>query len=231
MRCLSSAILLTLVGLSACAAAPQPYPVDTQARLAAYAAAAPCCDDPAGFDYAALPAAGNLDVVVGTASPVFEFHSGLSPLAAFRLPDTDLPYRVRVKSYFDGEGVDGSVFYPVLAMLDDAYIVTRMSNLDGLKLDQALATPGGETGLAVTAPFHPRFSRERYLVVFTPAVLLGAAPERRDGDTQTLPTLDWLERRGDAVVAPSPFGRLRITVAPEALPDAGPAPADPAPAG
>jgi hypothetical protein len=74
----------------------------------------------------------------------------------------------------------------------------------------------------VTAPFDPGISRERYLVVFTPAVLLGSPPaERREGDVLTLPTLDWLQRRGEAIVPPSPFGRLRIVIAPASLPESG----------
>ena len=76
--------------------------------------------------------------------------------------------------------------------------------------------------MAVTAPFDPAISPERYLVVFTPAVLLGAPPaERREGDVLTNPTLDWLQRRGDALVAASPFGRLSILVAPIAPPGPG----------
>ena len=216
-------LLIPAIALAGCAAAPRPYPADLDARLAAYAQGVPCCDDPAGFDFATLPAAGTVEVVIGEASPSFEFQSGLSRFAAFRLPESDASFRVQVKSYFDEAAPPaGSVFYPVLAMMDDAFIVTRVSNLENLRLDQALATPGGASGLAVVAPFDPGVSRERYLVVFTPAVLLGAPPpERREGDVLTLPTLDWLDRRGEGVVAPSPFGRLRITVAPSALPGSG----------
>lgn len=213
-------LLFASLSLAACAAAPPPYPGAMDDRLAVYARGAACCDDPAQFPYAELPASGRLDFVIGNAAPAFEFQSGLSHFAAFRLPNTDAPYRVRIKSHFDGPAPPGgSVFYPVLAMMDEAFIVTRVSNLDNLALDTALATPGGETGLAVTAPFDPGLMRERYLVVFTPAILLGAAPaERRDGDVLTGPTLEWLDRRGNGVVAPSPFGRLSISVAPVAPP-------------
>jgi hypothetical protein len=209
--------------LAGCAGTPPAYPPDAEARLAVYAASQPCCDDPAGFDYAELPPAGRLEFVIGDADPAFEFQSGLSRFAAFRLPDTGEAFRVQVKSYIDGEGAQGrAVFYPVLAMMDDAFIVTRVSNLENLRLDTELATPGGRNGLVVTAPFDPDFTRERYLVVFTPAVLLGSPPaERREGDVLTLPTLEWLQRNEDAIVPPSPFGRLRITIAPAALPGAG----------
>lgn len=213
-------IALALLALQGCATTTTPYPGAMDDRLSAYARGAPCCDDPAQFAYAELPASGGLDFVIGSAAPAFEFQSGLSRFAAFRLPDTEEPYRVRIKSYFDGPAPPGgSVFYPVLAMMDESFIVTRVSNLDNLALDTALATPAGETGLAVTAPFDPGMMRERYLVVFTPAILLGAAPdERRDGDVLTGPTLEWLDRRGNGVVAPSPFGRLSISIAPVAPP-------------
>jgi hypothetical protein len=216
-------LLLAATALAGCAAAPRPYPADLAARLELYAGGGPCCEDPARFDFVSLPASGTLDVVIGEVSPTFEFQSGLSRFAAFRLPESNAPFRVQVKSFFDGAPPPaGSVFYPVLAMMDASFMVTRVSNLDNLRLDQALATPGGESGLSVTAPFDPGISRERYLVVFTPAVLLGAPPpERREGDVLTLPALDWLERQGQAVVAPSPFGRLRITVAPSTLPGSG----------
>ncbi|MBS1200777.1 MAG: transcriptional regulator [Proteobacteria bacterium] len=209
--------------LAGCAAAPSPYPADLESRFSQYSAAAACCDDPGAFPWVPLPGSGTVEFVIGSESPAFEFQSGLSRFAAFRLPETQEPFKVQVKSFFDGpSGPDGSVFYPVLAMMDDAFIVTRVSSLENIRLDQALATPGGKGGLAVVAPFDPGYSRERYLVVFTPAVLLGAPPaERREGDVLTSPALEWVGRRNEDVVTPSPFGRLRITVAPANLPDPG----------
>lgn len=224
MRHMSWFPIVTAVLVAGCAtAAPPPYPRDAEDRLALYAASSACCEDPAAFTYTDLPEAGRLEFVIGEADPAFEFQSGVSHFAAFRLPDTGQAFRVQVKSYLDAGGTaEHTVFYPVLAMMDDAFIVTRVSNLENLSLDTELATPGGRTGLAVTAPFDPNFSRERYLVVFTPAVLLGAPPaERRDGDVLTLPTLDWLQRHADGMLTPSPFGRLRITIAPATLPGSG----------
>ena len=223
MRHFHWSLALALAVLAGCAATPPPYPEDLASRIALYSSAAPCCEDPAAFAYAALPGAGTVEFVIGRDSPTFEFQSGASRFAAFRLPDTREPFKVQVKSFFDGpRAPDGNVFYPVLAMMDEAFIVTRVSSLENLRLDQALATPGGEDGLAVVAPFDPGYSRERYLVVFTPAILLGAPPaERREGDVLTSPTLEWIGRRNENIVNPSPFGRLRITVAPASLPDAG----------
>lgn len=213
-------ITLVLAACAGCAAAPpQSYPLDTARRLALFAEAKPCCDDPSGFNYGTLPQRGFADAVIDLDAPAFEFHSGLSPFVAFELPQTEAPYRVRVKSLFDRrDGGEAGVFYPVVALLDDTYIVTHMTGLDSLRLEPGLATVGGEAGLAVTIPIDPRTQRGRYLVVFTPAVLLGAAQnDRREGDILTPASLAWMQRRGNTALPASPYGRLRITVAPDAV--------------
>ncbi len=203
--------------IGGCATVPsQSYPAKPEARLALYARTKACCDDPSGFSYLPLPVRGFTDAVVNVASPAFDFHSGLSPFVAFELPKVSTPYRMRVKSLFNsGADDEASIFYPVVALLDDTFIVLRISGLENLRLEPALATADGETGLAVTLPIDPATDRARYLVVFTPAAMLGAAPERREGDLLTPATQAWLERRGDAAVPASPYGRLRITVASE----------------
>ena len=202
--------------LFGCAAGPQPsYPAKPRDRLASYARATPCCDDPSGFQFVALPEQGFADAKIDRASPVFDFHSGLSPFVAYELPKATGPFRVRIKSFFE-PGEDSPVFYPVVAVLDDTFIVTQLTGLDSLRVEPALATAGGETGLTVTLPVMPE-DGGRYLVVFTPAAILGQAPEsRREGDLLTPASLAWLERRGEIVSPPSPYGRIRVTVAPEA---------------
>lgn len=223
MRQTIALVLVTTMLLAGCATtARAPYPATLDARGAAFAKAVSCCTDPSGLNYVQLPSAGTLDVVIGRSSPAFDFQSGLSPYAAFRLPDGDKPFRVQVKSYFEGPEPQGSIFYPVLAMMDDLFIVTRISNLNNLQLDQGLTLPGDAPGLAVTAPFDPNLSKERYLVVFTPAALLGSPPAvHRDGDVLTAPSLVWLQHQAGAAVPASPYGHLRIIVAPESLPGPG----------
>src|SRR5688572_1073961 len=210
--------------LAGCATQPGPsYPAAPKARLATYAEAAPCCDDPSGFEYGELPKQGHAQAVVDAASPVFDFQSGVSPFAAFELPDQQRPYRIRVKSLFDRKGGGGDgVFYPVIALLDDAYIVVHMTGLESLRLEPALATPGGETGLAVSIGIDPAEQNGKYLVVFTPAALLGKPPPPdREGDVLSVSSLAYMERRGEAAIPASPYGRLSITVAPEAPVAAG----------
>ncbi len=205
------------MALAACATqAPSSYPATTEARLATYARATPCCDDPSGFRYGTLPRQGHAQAVVDTASPVFDFQSGLSPFVAYELPEQASRYRVRVKSLFDGNAGDEGVFYPVIALLDDTYIVVHMTGPDSLRLEPALATPGGEAGLAVSVGVDPAEQKARYLVVFTPGALLGKPPTAdREGDMLSLSALAYMEQRGEAAIPASPYGRLRITVAPE----------------
>lgn len=187
------------------------------AGCAAGAAVTPCCTDPATFPFQPLPAAGHAETRIDRRSPVFEFQSGPSPFAAFELPQAAGPYRLRVKSLFEPAAA-GGVFYPVLAVLDDAFVVLRLTGLDNLRLEPALATPGGESGLAVTLAMDPATERGRYLVVFTPAALLAPLPEgRREHDLLTPATLTWLESQGDALVPPAARGRLQITVAPQEI--------------
>lgn len=214
----NSTLLLAAIALAGCAAGtPSSYPATTEARLAVFAQATPCCDDPSGFQFTALPPRGILEAEVGKASPVFDFHSGKSPFIAFELPKQSAPYRVRIKSEFEAKKGDvDAIFYPVVALLDDTFIVTHMTGLDNLRLEPALATPGGEAGLSVSIAIDPAEEQGKYLVVFTPAVLLGEPPDiRREGDMLTPPTLAWLERRGDTLIPPSPYGHLRITIVPE----------------
>ena len=187
------------------------------AGCAAGAAVLPaCCEDPASFPFQVLPERGDVAARIDRRSPVFEFQSGASPFIAYELPRAASPYQLRVKSLFErAPAPAGSVFYPVMAVLDETFIVLRLTSLDNLRVEPALATPGGEAGLAVTLAVDPETERGRYLVVFTPAALLGPLPEsRRENDLLTPATLAWLEQRGDAVVPPSRQGRLRITVAP-----------------
>src|SRR5262245_27536126 len=222
----STPVLATIVAaaLAACAApSATSYPPAADARLANYDQATPCCDDPSGFHFAALPKQGNTGTVVDAASPVFDFQSGISPFAAFQLPDAKAPYRVRVKSLFDPKAGDKSaIFYPVVALMDDAYIVVHLTGLESLRLEPALATIGGESGLAVSFAVDPGEQKGKYLVVFTPAALLGKPPPGdREGDMLSLSSLAWMERHGETAVPASPYGKLRVTIAPELAMAAG----------
>ena len=97
--------IVAALALAGCATSSgTSYPAATAARLATYAKATPCCDDPSGFRFAALPKQGHADSVVDATSPVFDFQSGVSPFVAYELPDQASRYRIRVKSLFDPQG-------------------------------------------------------------------------------------------------------------------------------
>jgi len=206
------------VGLAGCASQPtQSYPASAASRLASYDKATACCDDPSSFRFTELPKQGYADATLDGSTPVFDFQSGLSPFIAYELPDATTPYRIRVKSLFDRKGGDkAAVFYPVVAILDDTFIVAHMTALESLRLEPALATAGGESGLAVSIGIDPAQRQGKYLVVFTPAALLGKAPaDDREGDMLTLSSMAYMERKGEAAIPASPYGRVRITIAPE----------------
>ncbi len=101
-------------------------------------------------------------------------------------------------------------------MLDETYIVVHMTGLESLRLEPSLATVGGKSGLAVSVGLDPADQKGKYLVVFTPAALLGQPPpEDREGDILSLSALAWMERSGEAALPASPYGRLQVTIAPE----------------
>src|SRR5687767_9030650 len=225
----STTVLVAVAATALVACATQPsssYPAGSDARLATYAKATPCCDDPSGFSYGALPRQGHAQATVDAKSPVFDFQSGLSPFVAFELPDQPSRYRIRVKSVFDSkEGGEDGVFYPVVALLDDTYIVVHMTGPESLRLEPALATPGGEPGLAVSIGVDPAEQEGKYLVVFTPAALLGKPPPPdREGDMLSLSSMAYMERKGESALPASPYGRLQITIAPDFTLAEAPAP-------
>jgi maltose operon protein len=213
---LTIAVSLCALHLAGCATSTAGTPASDAGRLAAYQRASECCTDPAAFPFEPLPAAGSVRRRIDPTTPLFEFQSGRSHFAAYRLPDGDEPFRVRVKSFFEGPGGPGGhVFYPVAALLDESLFVSRVTGVDSLRLDLGLTVPGGESGLSVTVPLDRRVARERYLIVFTPGVMLGAAPdERREGDLLTATTQAWMDRHQAAFVEPSPYGRIEVTVIP-----------------
>jgi hypothetical protein len=188
-----------------------------RAQYRLHRAAATCCVDPADFEYKDTTLPGQSTFDIGPSSRLFDFHSGRSFFAALRLPDTSDSYRIRVKSLLQGKGDATRVFYPVVALLNEDFIVTRISSVAHLRLEAGLATPGGAAGLALTIRVDPPLAHERYLVVFTPAVLLGAAPaERREADMLTEAAAEYFESKGDAAIQPAVFGLLQVSLVPDA---------------
>lgn len=192
-------------------------PDSERAEQRLYSRADECCVDPAQFSFSDTTVPGRLEFDISPRSQLFEFQSGRSYFAALRLPVGTRTYRVRIKSLLRGSGDRTRVFYPVVALLDENFIVTRVSSVDHLRLEPGLATPEGASALALTVRVDPSIAVERYLVVFTPAVLLGAPPaDRREGDVVTDPTIEYLQRKADTAIPPAAFGHLQVSLIPDA---------------
>ena len=199
---------LALLGAAAAAgASPQP-------------AAAP---DPAQFRYETLPADGAVDFAIDAKSPTFEFQTGVSAYRSFWLPDGG-PFYVDVRSFLEGapHPAHSRVFYPVVAVLTDDFLVSRSTELDLLRFD--LPTQEGTRAPAyrLSLGLDPEHTRERFLVVFTPAQLVAG---------RQLPPISSPESAAEAAhvafLGASPHGRLRISVRRgEPAPPVPPVPAD-----
>lgn len=184
--------------------------------LAALAAASPCVaspavaqpTDPAQFRYDALPADGAVEFAIDSKSPTFEFQTGVSAYRAFRLPGGG-PFYVDVRSFLEGppDPSRARVFYPVIAVLTDDFLVSRSTELELLRFD--LPTQEGTIAPAyrISLGVDPEHSRERFLVVFTPAQLVAG---------RQLPPISSPETAAEAArvayLGASAHGRLRISI-------------------
>lgn len=180
---------------------------------------AACCADPAHFPYQSLPPSGAVDFAIDSRSPSFEFQSGSSSFRAFTLPTEQHPYVLDIRS-FVSNGPDprrASVFYPLVAVLTDDFVVSRLTDLEHLHFDVPLLELSAAPAYRVVLPFDPANRRERYLVVFT----AGDLATRRDLPMITNPE-SAAEAAKVAFLGASQHGRLQITVHNEEPPAAGP---------
>jgi hypothetical protein len=165
--------------------------------------------DPSQFRYEPLPAAGEIDFTIGAQSPTFEFQSGVSAYRAFRLPAGGGPFYVDVRSFLDGppDPARAHVFYPVIAVLTDDFLVSRSTELEQLRFDLPTLEQTIAPAYRITLGLDPEHTRERYLVVFTPAQLAAG---------RQLPAIATPENAAEAARASflgaAPRGRLRISI-------------------
>jgi hypothetical protein len=173
-------------------------------------ATVPCCADPSQFGWQALPAKGSIDFAIDRKSPLFEFQSGRSFFHAFRLPSSGGPYTLELRSFLkDAESPRSArVFFPVLAILTDDFLVSRATDLDSLRFDLPMLEQTIAPAYRVQLPMDPANTRERYLVVFTPTQLLSAR-----GVQVTTPESAAQAARS-AFLGASAFGRFRVTLRP-----------------
>lgn len=201
----TACLALALVALPGLASGAGP-----KADAALLAAAQPCCEDPSRFQYAPLPADGSVDFTIDRASPVFEFQSGRSFFRAFQLPALGRPYTLELRSYVEQDEPtrDARVFYPVVAILTDDFLVSRATDLDFLRFDLPVLEQATAPAYRLSLPLDPANTRERYLVVFTPTPLL----EPRALQVTTPESA--VQAARDAYLGASAFGRFRVTLRP-----------------
>jgi hypothetical protein len=183
--------------------------------LAATALAAPPPADPSEFRYQPLPADGSVEVRIDASTPTFEFKPGRSPFRAFRLPDAGKPYVVEIRSLLD-RGTDparGRVFYPVAALLDDHFMVSRQTDLEALRFELPLFEDARAPAYRLLVGVDPAQGHERYLVVYTPAPLLAPRPSPEATTPEAA-----AEAARVAFAGAAPGGVLRITVRADGAP-------------
>ncbi len=175
--------------------------------------------DPSSFRYEPLPAEGSVDFVIDRRSPTFEFQTGPSAYRAFRLPDLSHPYYVEVRAFLDGpKDPEGArVFYPVMALLTDDFLVSRQTELDFLRFDLPVFEQAAAPAYRLTVGVDPARARERYLIVFTPAILM---------TDRALPPISTPESAVNAArvafLGAARYGRLRITLHSGSVPGSPP---------
>jgi hypothetical protein len=152
---------------------------------------------------------GSVEFDINKQSPAFEFQSGLSHFQAFALPALSKPYVIEIRSFISGgpDPLRARVLYPVAAVLTDDYIVARAAGLEQLRPEIPIMEQASNPAYRLAIPFDPGSTREKYLVVFTPAHLLAehALPPFNDPDSVAVAARE-------AFLGASPQGRLRITV-------------------
>ena len=176
---------------------------------AAAAGPAPTATDPAQFHYEPLPAEGVVRFAIDAKSPTFEFQTGVSAYRAFRLPDDAVPYYVEVRSFLDGpaDPARARVFYPVVAVLTDDFLVSRSTEPELLRFDLPVLEGTSAPAYRVTLGMDPAHTHERYLVVFTPARFAGGREQ---------PPVATPEHAAEAArfafLGAAPHGRLSISI-------------------
>ena len=124
--------------------------------------------DPEAFTYTPLPSNGSVLVSMSALSPRFEFKTGVSPYAAFRLPELPGRYFIDNVSELDPSTnpAQSHVFYPSVALLSEAFLVMRTTEGAAWRFDLP------EFGQTTVAAYRSLVEfdtngAERYLIVYT----------------------------------------------------------------
>jgi len=206
VRALASALALATALAGSLAA--DPARAASPDGLASLERAEPCCQDPSSFRYEKLGAGATLDFTIDRRNPVFEFQAGRSRFRAFELPRDGGAYVLELRSFLEGPADPrrARVFYPVIAVLTDDFIVSRSTDLDHLRFELPVFERAAAPAYRLVVPLDAANPRERYLVVYTPAALLAPRP-------LAVTTPESAERAArEAYLGASAHGRFRITL-------------------
>ncbi len=167
--------------------------------------------DPALFNYQELPREGSVDFVIAQKSPSFEFHSGPSRYQAFKLPTASDRYLIDVISFLDDPDTPerAHVFYPIVALLTEDFLVSRTTDFSSLRVDLPVFEYTTQPAYRITVGIDPIISHECYLVVFTANALL---------EKPSMPQIDDPSKAADSLrdvlLGASAGGRLQIVTRP-----------------
>lgn len=186
--------------------------------------AVPCCATLAELPYRPLPGDRTELVDIGEQSPVFEFDTGRSFVAAFELPAVALPYTVQVRSYALGDVVQRArVFYPAALLLDANHAVLARrepEDLPVVKSGYGDATKENRWGLPLRLEWEILVDEPdtKFLVIHTTerALALRSSTTARQAIPIILPGLVTAlpGKKQEVGVAHSPDGRLAVRVIP-----------------
>ncbi|NVK40175.1 MAG: transcriptional regulator [Oceanospirillaceae bacterium] len=169
-----------------------------------------CCDNLAGLPFQALPAGGHLKFRIGADAPRFLFPEGVSPFAAFRLPETDRTLELSLRSLAGDD-----LFQPRVMLLDAAMRPTRAFGSEAFPYQPARGfVPDALSGrIQIRSRYPGAQDNERYLIVYT-------TPEQRQGETRLVhPAKTFARAHGneppnipDPIVAHGETGTLELKI-------------------
>jgi len=121
-----------------------------------------CCSNFSEFAYASIPTDDQLDFAVGPGDQVYRFPTGKSYFKAFRMPESDSPASLELRTYLVGQWIPTAhVFAPYVTVLDESFSPIGDTLVPELFYDEGWFDGARWTGI-VTVP-----SEGDYIVIHT----------------------------------------------------------------
>jgi hypothetical protein len=175
-----------------------------------------CCTSIAQFRYDQLVEGEDVSFKLDESSAAFPFKTGKSYFKLFRLPDRELPYSIRIRSFdVDNTVNDILVFYPQIALLDDRFVMVRQSSPAVFSLSivgfSELVSAGSSWRFKLEGYVPIDSPNEKYVLVFTTEQLMrGAIPYRRPITVPAVIPMGF----ETAVIRHPPFAHLHMKIVP-----------------